>query len=81
MGREGSTVRIFGVFGNGPGRRGPKTLNPEQQMNSAALQQEKVDEIVSKQDARYDAMTEEEREKYYMKPSLKTKIKKALRGQ
>jgi hypothetical protein len=45
------------------------------------LQQEKVNEIVSKQDARYDAMTEEEREKYYLKPNLLTKIKKALRGQ
>jgi len=72
-------VRVFGFFGNGPGRRGPKTLNPEQQMNNSALQQEKVDEIVSKQDSRYDAMSEDEREKYYMKPSLMTKIKKALR--
>jgi len=34
-----------------------------------------------KQDSRYDAMSEDEREKYYMKPSLMTKIKKALRGQ
>jgi len=50
-------------------------------MNSAALQQEKVNEVVSKQDSRYDAMTEEERVKYYMKPSLVTKIKKSLRGQ
>jgi len=74
-------VRVFGFFGNGPGRRGPKTLNPEQQMNNSALQQEKVDEIVSKQDSRYDAMSEDEREKYYMKPSLMTKIKKALLGQ
>jgi len=45
-------------------------------MNNSALQQEKVDEIVSKQDSRYDAMSEDEREKYYMKPSLMTKIKK-----
>jgi hypothetical protein len=36
--------------------------------------------VVGKQDARYDAMTEEERERYYMKPGLMTKIKKALRG-
>jgi hypothetical protein len=50
-------------------------------MNSAAAQQEKVDEIVTKQDARYDAMSDEEREKYYMKPSLMTRIKKSLRGQ
>ena len=50
-------------------------------MNNATLEQEKVNEVVSKQDARYDAMTEEEREKYYMKPSLMTRIKKGLRGQ
>lgn len=73
-------MRVLGFFG-GRGRRGPETLRPEQQMNSAALQQEKVDEIVSKQDAHYDAMSEQERAKYYMKPSLMTKIKKALRGQ
>jgi hypothetical protein len=50
-------------------------------MNGAALEQGKVNEILSEQDARYDAMTEAEREKYYLKPSLTTKIKKALRGQ
>jgi hypothetical protein len=71
-------MRIFGLFGR---KRGNQTLRPEQQMNSATLQQEKVNEIVSKQDARYDAMTEEEREKYYLKPNLLTRIKKALRGQ
>ena len=73
-------MRVFGFFG-GRGRRGSETLRPEQQMDSAALQQEKVDEIVSKQDSRYDSMTEEERKKYYMKPNLLTKIKKSLRGQ
>ncbi|HEY5439326.1 MAG TPA: hypothetical protein VIJ99_10545 [Acidimicrobiales bacterium] len=41
----------------------------------------KVDEVTSNADARYDAMTDEEREKYYVKPSLKTKIVRALRGQ
>lgn len=50
-------------------------------MNSAALQQEKVNEVLAKQDARYDGMTEEERERYYLKPSLLTKMKKAFRGQ
>jgi hypothetical protein len=71
-------MRIFGLFG---WRRGNQTLRPEQRMSNATLQQEKVDEIVSKQDARYDAMTEEEREKYYLQPNLTTRIKKALRGQ
>lgn len=70
-------MRFFGLFG---WRRGA-TPRPEQQMNSAALQQEKVDEVLSKQDARYDAMSEEERENYYMKPNVMTRIKKALHGQ
>jgi hypothetical protein len=50
-------------------------------MNVDALQQEKIDDVLAKQDARYDSMTVEEREAYYLKPSLMTKIKKALRGQ
>jgi len=69
---------MFGIFG---GRRGPAPLRPDQQMNRAELQEEKVDEVVSKQDARYDSMTPEEREKYYMKPSFMTRVKKSLRGQ
>ncbi len=56
-------------------------MTPAQMKNSQELQEEKVEKIVSKQDARYDAMTEEEREQYYMKPSITTRIKKALRGQ
>jgi hypothetical protein len=63
------------------GRKTRATPRPEQQMKSAALEQEKVNEILSEQDARYDAMTEAQRDEYYMKPSLKTRIKKALRGQ
>ncbi len=63
----------------GRGRSVP--LRPEQQKNKAALQEEKVDEVLSKQDARYDSMSAEEREKYYMKPSLMTRLKKSLRGQ
>ena len=50
-------------------------------MKSAALEQEKVNEVLAKQDARYDSMSEEERERYYLKPSLTTRIKKACRGQ
>jgi len=68
--------RLGGVQG-----KGGAPLTPEQQMNAAALQQEKVDEVLAKQDARYDSMTGEEREQYYMKPSLMTKFKKVLRGQ
>ncbi|HEY5092034.1 MAG TPA: hypothetical protein VII60_02130 [Acidimicrobiales bacterium] len=70
----------FGSFG-GLGRGGKKALSEEQIHNRDNLQQEKVDEVLSKQDARYDAMTPEEREEYYLKPSLLTKLKKAFRGQ
>jgi hypothetical protein len=37
--------------------------------------------VHNKEDARYDAMTEEEREKYYLKPGLFTKIKWYFRGE
>ena len=50
-------------------------------MNDSILEREKIDKVLAKQDARYDSMSEEEREKYYMKPSLVTRIKKAFRGQ
>jgi hypothetical protein len=71
-------VRVFGRFGLGRGRA---QLRPEQKLNNATVEQEKVDEIVAKQDARYDAMSDEERKRYYMKPNLITRIKKTLRGQ
>ena len=67
-------------FGFGGQARGMRTISPEQLKNNQALQQDKVSEVLSKQDARYDAMTEEERDKYYLKPNLMTRIKKALRG-
>ena len=70
-------MRIFGLFS----WRRSAPPRPDQVMNSVVLEQEKVNEIVSKQDEHYDAMTEEEREKYYLKPSLTTKIKKSIRGQ
>jgi hypothetical protein len=73
--REGGTMAFGGMA------RRPKTLSQEQLINNETVQQEKVNQVVAKQDARYNSMTEEEREKYYMHPSLMTKIKKALRGQ
>ena len=50
-------------------------------MNNAAVEQDKVDHIVAEQDAHYDAMTPQQRDEYYMKPKLTTRIKKAFRGQ
>ena len=69
------------VFGFNGGGRGRRLLRPDQVMNNAAVEQDKVDHIVAEQDARYDAMTPQERDEYYMKPTLMTRIKKALRGQ
>jgi hypothetical protein len=77
---KGGLVTRIGGFG-GLGRGGKKALSVEQQYNRDALQQEKVDEVLFKQDARYDSMTEEQREKYYLKPGLLTRLKKAVRGQ
>ena len=72
----------WGVFGRLGGMVGLRWMQtPEQRMNRAALQQEKVNEVLAKQDARYDSMSDAERETYYLKPSLMTKIRKALRGQ
>ncbi len=72
---------LRGRLGGLVGRSTRTPPRPEQQLKSAALEREKVNEILSEQDARYDAMTEEERNEYYMKPKLLTRIKKALRGQ
>ena len=54
----------FRLFGSGT----KQVLSPEQQCNRDELGQEKVDEEVAKQDARYDAMTPEERDEYYLIP-------------
>jgi hypothetical protein len=69
-----------GLFGEGLSR-GPKVVSPEVQKNNAILNEDKVDHLIADQDARYDAMTEEERDKYYVHPNLFTKIKKAFRGE
>lgn len=79
-GGRAEKVPYFGLFG-GRLRSGSKVVSPEQQKENAELQQEKVDGIVAKQDARYDAMTEEERDKYYVHPNLITKLKKVWRGE
>jgi len=68
-------------FGGGRQSAPPKVPTPEQIKSADALGQDKVDDLVAKQDARYDAMTEEERDKYYVNPNMLTKIKKAFRGE
>jgi hypothetical protein len=65
------------LFGWGAGRTLP--LRPDQQLNADEAEQDKIDHIVAREDARYDAMTDEQREKYYIKPSMLTRLKKYLR--
>jgi hypothetical protein len=69
------------LFGWGSRLGGSIPMSPEQQQNAADAEQEKIEAAQSKEDARYDAMTEEEREKYYLKPSPLTKIKWYFRGE
>ena len=63
-------------FGGGFLGRGRWMPTPEQQMNDAALEQEKVNQVLAKEDARYDAMGEAEREQYYLKPSVFTRLRR-----
>ena len=52
------------LFGWGSRLGGSIPMSPEQQQNAADAEQEKIEAAQSKEDARYDAMTEEERERY-----------------
>jgi hypothetical protein len=59
---------------------GPLPLRPDQKLNNADAEQENVNKILANDDARYDAMSDEGREKYYVKPSAPTKFKKLSLG-
>jgi hypothetical protein len=50
--------------------------NPTQLRNSDALDEMQVDKVNATEDARYDAMTDAERENYYVNPSLSTRLRK-----
>jgi hypothetical protein len=60
--------------------RGKVVPRPEQLLNTSQAESMKVDEVTRSDDARYDAMTDEERRAYYVSPSLGTKVKRFLRG-
>jgi hypothetical protein len=66
--------RIFAL------RFGPKAPpNPTQLKNSDALDEMKVDKINAAEDSRYDAMTDAQREAYYVSPSLSTRLRKRFK--
>jgi hypothetical protein len=60
--------------------RGNRMQRPDQIVNTTEAESMKVDEVTSNADARYDAMTDEERQAYYVSPSRGTRMKKFLRG-
>lgn len=50
--------------------------NPTQLQNSEGLGEMNVDKINATEDKRYDAMTDAERDAYYVNPSLSTRLRK-----
>lgn len=50
--------------------------NPTEVQNSNAVEEMQLDQVESAKDARYDAMTDAQRDAYYVNPSLKTRIGK-----
>jgi hypothetical protein len=60
--------------------RGRATPNDAQLRNKAGLEQEKLDQVEAGENARYDAMTDAQREAYYVNPSLWTRLRKKTRG-
>jgi hypothetical protein len=60
--------------------RGNRWQRPDQTLNKSQAESMKVDEVTSNADALYDAMTDQERQAYYVSPSRGTRMKKFLRG-
>jgi len=60
--------------------RGNRMQRPDQIGNKTEAESMKVDEVTSNADARYDAMTDEERQAYYVNPSRGTRMKKFIWG-
>lgn len=50
--------------------------NPTELRNSDAVQEMQLDQVESAKDARYDAMTDAQRDAYYVNPSLKKRVGK-----
>ena len=50
--------------------------NPTEVQNSNAVEEMQLDQVESAKDARYDAMTDAQRDAYYVNPSLKKRVGK-----
>jgi hypothetical protein len=53
---------------------------PAEIRNSGALGEMATDKTRAEEDSRYDAMTDAQRDAYYVNPSLWTRISKRVRG-
>jgi hypothetical protein len=62
------------------GGRGRLTPRADQIQNKQGVEEIKLEHVEDDEDARYDAMTEEQREAYYVNPGLWTKLRKKARG-
>ncbi len=70
---------IFG--GRGGGLGGGRVVPSEAQIrNKAGVEEIKLEHVEGQEDARYDAMTDAQREAYYVSPSLWTRLRKKARG-
>ena len=70
------------MFGNWPFFRciGRGRKSPEQVRNDGEVAAMAVERAVAKDDAKYDAMTDAERQAYYLRPSLFSRLKKRVKG-
>ena len=53
---------------------------PSQSRNDQEVEAMAVEKAVAKDDATYDAMTDAERQAYYLRPSLFSRLKKRVTG-
>ena len=60
------------------GGRGRTVFTPEQMRNQGAVDRVALGEVTAKDDAKYDSMTEDERQNYYLTPSLFTRMKRTF---
>ena len=61
-------------------RRGRVPPNDAQMRNMAGVEEIKLEHVEEEEDERYDAMTDAQREAYYVNPGVWTRLRKKARG-
>lgn len=67
----------FGKFWGGSRRTAP---TPQQLRDDGASEAMKIDQRNQVDDARYDSMTDAQRDAYYVHPNVRTRLQKWLKG-